>query len=141
MEIAKMIKGGKYSDERGNLFFNNDFDASEIKRIYYIENTDSEFVRGWTGHQIEQRWFSAMQGSFDIKLIKIDNWETPSKELEILQFRLNSDKLDIIHIPKGYVTAIQATKNGSKLLVMADYSLEEIVDNYRFPLDYFEKLK
>ncbi|MCS3531766.1 WxcM-like domain-containing protein [Chryseobacterium sp. JUb7] len=141
MEIPKIIKGGKYSDERGNLFFNNEFDASAIKRIYYIENTNIEFVRGWTGHQIEQRWFSAIQGSFNIKLIKIDNWEAPSKKSEILEFKLSSDTLNIIHIPKGYVTAIQAIEKGSKLLVMADYSLGEIVDVYRFPIDYFEKLK
>ncbi|UZT99696.1 WxcM-like domain-containing protein [Chryseobacterium fluminis] len=141
MEIPKMISGGKYSDERGHIIFNNDFDISEIKRIYCIENTDTDFIRGWTGHKVQQRWFSAVQGSFTIKLIKIDNWEAPSKKLDISEFRVNSESLNIIYIPGGYATAIQAVESGSKLLVMSDYSFGEIVDDYRFPIGYFEKLK
>ena len=35
--------------------------------------------------------------------------------------------------------AIQAKKEGSKLLVLADYALGEIQDEYRFSLDYFKK--
>lgn len=141
MSIPKIIEGGKYSDERGNLFFNNNFDASEIKRIYFIENKDIDLVRGWTGHQIEQRWFSAVQGSFMIRLLKIDNWDNPNKEVEILEFELKSQQFNVLHIPKGFVTAIQAKDDGSKLLVMADYSLGELKDEYRFEINYFEKLK
>ncbi|SFN11923.1 dTDP-4-dehydrorhamnose 3,5-epimerase [Chryseobacterium oleae] len=140
MEIPKIFEGGKYSDERGSLTFNNNFNASEIKRMYHIENADTEFIRGWTGHKIEQRWFSALQGSFLIRLIKIDDWENPSKELQILRFDLDSDNLNILHIPRGYASAIQAKENNSKLLVMADYSLGEIDDDHRFPIDYFENL-
>ncbi|MEI7487889.1 MAG: WxcM-like domain-containing protein [Chryseobacterium sp.] len=141
MEMAKILEGGKYSDERGSLFFNNDFNISEIKRMYCIENADEDFVRGWTGHQIEQRWFSALQGSFIIKLIKIDNWETPSNNAEILDFELTSENLNVLHVPKGYVSAIQSKEKGARLLVMADYLLGEINDDYRFPIDYFENLK
>ncbi|WP_228414820.1 WxcM-like domain-containing protein [Chryseobacterium sp. G0201] len=139
--MAKILEGGKYSDERGSLFFNNDFNISEIKRMYCIENADVDFVRGWTGHQIEQRWFSALQGSFIIKLIKIDNWETPSNNSEILDFKLSSENLNVLHVPKGYVSAIQSKEKGARLLVMADYLLGEINDDYRFPIDYFENLK
>ncbi|KPH13678.1 WxcM-like domain-containing protein [Chryseobacterium sp. ERMR1:04] len=141
MSIPRIIEGGKYSDERGNLFFNNNFDASEIKRIYFIENKDIDFIRGWTGHQIEQRWFSAVQGSFIIRLLKIDNWDNPNKEVEILEFELKSQQLNVLHIPKGFATAVQAKDDGSKLMVMADYSLGEVKDEYRFEINYFEKLK
>lgn len=109
--------------------------------MYCIENADANFVRGWTGHQIEQRWFSALQGSFIIKLIKIDNWETPSNSSEILNFELSSENLNVLHVPKGYVSAIQSKEKGARLLVMADYLLGEINDDYRFPIDYFENLK
>ncbi|GEJ46375.1 MULTISPECIES: WxcM-like domain-containing protein [unclassified Chryseobacterium] len=140
MSLPKVFKGGKYSDERGCLFFNNNFDASVIKRIYYIENTDLQFIRGWTGHKIEQRWFSALLGSFIIRLIKIDDWSVPSKGLEILEYQLDTDQLDVLHVPEGYASAIQAREKASKLLVMANYSLGEIDDDYRFPIDYFENL-
>ncbi|UEQ78721.1 WxcM-like domain-containing protein [Chryseobacterium arthrosphaerae] len=140
MNTPEFIEGGKYSDVRGNLFFNNEFNTSEIKRIYCIENTETDFIRGWTGHKIEQRWFSAVLGSFTIKLVKINDWEAPSRELEILEYELNAEKLDVLHIPSGYASAIQANEKGAKLLVMANYSLGEIDDEYRFPIDYFENL-
>ncbi|MDQ0067549.1 WxcM-like domain-containing protein [Chryseobacterium lathyri] len=140
METPEIFEGGTYSDERGNLFFNNNFNASKVKRIYCIENIDTEFIRGWTGHKIEQRWFSAIQGSFVIRLIKIDNWRAPLKESNVLKFKIDSKKLSVLHVPKGYVTAIQAGEKGSRLLVMADYYLGEIDDDFRFPLDYFVNL-
>lgn len=141
MEQPTIIKGKSHADNRGSLFFNNDFNASPIKRIYYIENKDTQFIRGWTGHKIEQRWFSATQGSFTIRLIKIDNWQKPSENLPVLEFELNSENIDILHVPKGYASAIQAKDEKSRLLVMADYSLGEITDDYRFPINYFENLK
>jgi hypothetical protein len=30
---------------RGSLLYNNDFDASVIKRIYFIENSTTDFIR------------------------------------------------------------------------------------------------
>ncbi|KQT24068.1 sugar epimerase [Chryseobacterium sp. Leaf405] len=140
MNVPKIIHGEKYSDERGRLFFNNNFDVSPVKRIYFIENNSTEYIRGWTGHKIEQRWFTASKGVFIIKLIEIDNWENPSKNSEILEFELSSEKLDILYMPSGYVSAIRAKEENSKLLVMVNYSLGEINDEYRFPSDYFENI-
>ncbi|MEA1850856.1 MULTISPECIES: WxcM-like domain-containing protein [Chryseobacterium] len=141
MEKPMLIQGKSFADDRGSLFFNNDFNASQIKRIYFIENRDTQFIRGWTGHKTEQRWFSATQGSFTINLIKIDNWEKPSENLPVLKFELNSENLDILHVPPGYASAIQSHHENSRLLVMADYALGEITDDYRFPINYFENLK
>lgn len=133
----KIIHGNSHTDERGTLTFNNDFNAFGVKRVYTIENENVDFVRGWQGHQIEQRWFSAIVGSFKIKLIRIDNWANPSKDLEILEFSLRSENFDVLHIPAGFVTAIQALEKKSKLLLFADYQLNEVQDEFRFALDYF----
>jgi hypothetical protein len=94
----KIIEGNSHTDLRGTLFFNNDFNASAIKRIYVIENKSHDFVRGWQGHKIEQRWFTVVKGSFKIRLIKIDNWESPSKDLEIFTFVVNDTKQDVLHV-------------------------------------------
>lgn len=133
----KIIKGNHHTDDRGTLTFNNDFNALGIKRIYSIENKSLDFVRAWQGHQIEQRWFSAIAGSFRIKLIEIDHWENPSKDLPVLEFILSSDNLDILHVPGGFATSIQALEKQSKLLLFADYEMGEIQDEFRFPNDYF----
>jgi hypothetical protein len=133
-----IIKGNSHTDSRGTLFFNNDFDVSAIKRFYIIENQNTDFIRAWQGHKIEQRWFSAVQGSFSIKLICIDNWEKPSKMCNPFCFVLQEKKMDILHIPKGYESSVQSLEKGSKLLVMSDYLMGEIQDELRFDSEYFE---
>lgn len=136
--LPKLIPGGLHADFRGNLFYNNSFDTSAVKRIYIIENLTNDIVRGWQGHKIEQRWFSAITGSFIVNLVAIDNWESPSENLDILTFEVCSEKLDILYVPAGYVSTIQSKEIGSKLLVMADYGLNEINDEFRLPIDYFK---
>ena len=134
-----LISGNCHQDQRGKLFYNNNFDASSIKRLYVIENLSVDFVRAWQGHKIEQRWFTAIQGSFKIQLIEIDNWEKPSQANPRFDFVLDSAILDILHIPAGFVSSIQAIKENSKLVVMSDYRLGEIIDEFRYPTNYFIK--
>jgi dTDP-4-dehydrorhamnose 3,5-epimerase-like enzyme len=134
-----LISGNCHQDQRGQLFYNNDFDTSSIKRMYVIENHSVDFIRAWQGHKIEQRWFSAVQGRFKIQLIAVDNWDTPSLTLPKIEFTLHSETLDILHIPAGYISSIQALEERSKLVVMADYYLGELNDEFRYPTDYFIK--
>ena len=136
--IPEIIIGSSHTDSRGTLFYNNHFDASVVKRIYLIENQSTDFIRAWQGHKIEQRWFSAIKGSFRIQLIEIDNWDNPSDKLEIFTFIIDSEKLDVLFIPQGYISSIQSVEQGSKLLVMADYLLGEMEDEYRYKADYFK---
>ena len=77
--MPTLISGNCHQDHRGQLFYNNDFDTTCIKKIYIIQNHSDDFVRAWQGHKVEQRWFSAIQGSFKIQLIAIDNWDKPLK--------------------------------------------------------------
>lgn len=135
----QIIKGNHHKDDRGTLTFNNDFNALGIKRVYTIENESLDFLRAWQGHQIEQRWFSAVAGSFKIKLIEIDDWKNPTKDLPIIEFILNSENLDILHVPRGFATSIQSLEDHSKLLLFADYQLGEIQDEYRFASNYFNE--
>ena len=132
-----LISGNCHKDQRGQLFYNNDFDTTCIKRMYVIENHSIDFVRAWQGHKVEQRWFSAIQGCFKIQLIAIDNWEKPTENSTKLEYFLESASLDVLHIPAGYVSSIQALEKKSKLVVMADYHLGELNDEFRYPTDYF----
>ena len=138
MELPKIIKGNSFTDIRGTISFNNSFDASEIKRMYIIQNSSINIIRGWQGHKVEQRWFSAVQGEFEIHLIEVDNWETPSKDLQSIKYNLNSDKMNVLHVPPGCVSRIRSKEPASKLLVMSNYGIEEINDEYRYENDYFK---
>lgn len=133
-----LLEGKKHQDERGIITYNNDFDASTIKRIYTIENRSIDFIRGWQGHQIEQRWFACTKGSFEISVIEIDDFENPSKDLMVKKYQLNDERLTYLHVPSGCVTAIQSKEENSKLLVLSDYGLGEISDEFRYNLDYFK---
>jgi dTDP-4-dehydrorhamnose 3,5-epimerase-like enzyme len=136
-----LIQGNCHQDERGSLKYNNDFNALEIKRIYTIENANIQFKRGWQGHKVEQRWFSAVSGKFTIQLIQVDDWERPDSKLEPFVFKLSSETLDILHVPAGYISCIQSESENAKLLVMADFSLGEIKDEYKYALEQFECTK
>lgn len=132
-------EGGSHTDSRGTLCFNNNFDASAIKRFYTITNADLSFKRGWTGHTIERRWFSAIAGAFEIRLIKIDVWEQPNPALPQEVFQMTSEGLHVLEVPSGYVTSIQALQPASKLLVMSDYLVGETKDEKRFESTYFSE--
>jgi hypothetical protein len=133
----KLISGNNYKDQRGILFYNNDFDLTKIKRMYIIENSTIHIVRAWQGHKIEQRWFSAVEGRFKIQLIEVDNWEKPMISLPKIEFMLHSETLDILHIPAGYISSIQSLEEKSKLIAMTDYHLGEINDEYKYKTNYF----
>lgn len=101
----ELINGKIHSDNRGKLSYNNEFDASRVKRIYFIENAE-DFIREWQGHKVEQRWFAAVSGKFLVKLVKVDNWETPDEDLSVVRYELKSEELDILHVPAGFVSSI-----------------------------------
>ncbi|TXK77871.1 WxcM-like domain-containing protein [Mesonia sp. K4-1] len=140
MREPQIIKGNNHRDDRGEIQFNNKFNAIEVKRIYTIENKELEFIRAWQGHKIEKRWFSVIQGNFEIKLIRINNWQEPDPKSEIITFQIDDKGLHILYVPPGFVTSIQALAENSKLLAMSDYMLGEVADEYRFKENYFTKL-
>ena len=136
--LPQIISGNCHSDERGVLNYNNKYNASAIKRLYIIENRNTYLIRAWQGHKIEQRWFCAVKGSLEIKLIEVDNWDNPSKGLKQYVFTISEDKLDVLHIPPGYISSIRSLTDDAKLLVMADYGFGEIKDEYRYDPGYFD---
>lgn len=132
------IQGGSAQDERGGIRFVNDFDMTPVKRFYIIKNLDTVLIRGWRGHRIEQRWFYVLSGSFSVDLVKIDDWDLPSPDLEVQNVVLRSTDQQVLYISAGYATAIRALEQGSELLIHADYPVSHASeDNYTYPVDYF----
>lgn len=142
MGTIQIIQGGVAKDQRGQIRFVNDFDMSLVKRFYSIKNIDTELVRGWRGHRMEQRWFYVLSGSFSINIIEIDNWNEASPDLPVRHLKIESKHLQVLHVPPGYATAFRAIEPDSELLVFADYLVNNaLLDDYTWPLDYFKNFE
>lgn len=122
MEIPYLINGGKYIDERGRINFINDFDMSQVKRLYYTEHFSTQVIRAWQAHIIEKRWFLCVEGSFTVKLVGIDKIENPSENLQVHEFELNAENPQILYIPPMYANGFQAKEDNSKLMIFSDYA-------------------
>ncbi len=142
MDSVTNIKGGISKDSRGQIRFVNDFDMTDVKRFYIITNADTDLIRGWRAHRIEQRWFYVLRGSFVLDVVRIDNWENPSNDLPVERLILNSADQEVVHLPAGFCTAFRAMADDSELLVFADKGIEHApLDNYTYPPDYFVNRK
>ena len=139
MKDLTFIQGGSSQDERGQIRFVNDFDMSLIKRFYIIKNANTELVRGWRGHCIEQRWFYVISGSFKVKFVKINDWGDPNPMLPVKNVELRNEDMKVLHMPAGYASALIAMEPNSELLVYADYPLSHAAfDDYTWPAEYFK---
>lgn len=138
-KVSGIISGGRYTDERGTIYFFNDFDMTEVKRFYRITNQYTSIIRAWRGHKIEQRWFNVCKGVFEIKLIEIDNFEEPSQSLKSITVILTAEEDSVLHVPAGFATSLRALSADSEVIVFADYGIEHArMDNYLYPEDYFK---
>lgn len=128
----EFLKGNFFQDNRGCVSFNNTLNLALTKRMYVIENADIDICRAWQGHQIEKRWFVAVNGTFEIRIVKIDDFENPSDDLEPQSFILKGKSMDSLFIEAGFASSIQAIELNSKLVVFSDHHLDEIKDDYKF---------
>ncbi|WP_447636134.1 dTDP-4-dehydrorhamnose 3,5-epimerase family protein [Flavobacterium microcysteis] len=129
----QIIQGNIHEDERGKLFYANEFDLSDVKRYYIIEHPDTKVIRAWQAHQEEQKWFQVISGSFLVAVVQPDNWEKPSEKLEVRKFVLNANENQILHIPGNFANGFKALEKNSRMIVFSDFSLEESSkDNFRF---------
>ena len=121
--IPNIIKGDLFKDNRGKLLSCNQFDMSHVKRMYSIENTNSNYIRGWKGHKIETRWFFATKGSIIINTILISDLEKAHPLPVINTFKLNEDNLNVLEVPPGFATSIKQYSNGDRICVFSDYEI------------------
>ena len=133
-----LIRGGSFADERGTVQFVNGYKFKEIKRFYTLFHPDISVIRAWQGHKIESKSFFVTNGQFLICWVEIDNWNYPSKYLEINRQILDADTPQILVIRGGNATGIKALEPNSRLVVFSDLTLEDAKDDdYRFEPDYW----
>ena len=133
MSEIKEIQGGISVDYRGEIFYVNSLDMSEIERFYIIHQNDTSIIRAWHARQYEKKWFYAIKGSFTTAFVKIDNWESPAIDLVPEVFHLSASDSKILLIPEGYANGIKADEPDSILMVFSNKVLSEALkDSWRY---------
>lgn len=133
------IEAGLAIDDRGGLTFANGFDFEGVKRFYMIANHRQNFVRAWHGHKKEAKYLMAVSGSFVVGAVKVDDWDNPSKDLEVHRFVLSAMKPSILYLPAGYANGLMNLSEDSKLMVYSTSSLEESKgDDFRFDARHWD---
>lgn len=129
----QLIKGGIHTDHRGQISFVNDMKFDTIERFYIISNSVENPLRAWQGHKIDNKYFYCIQGTVKVHFVKIDNWESPSKNLKVESVLLRASESNILHIPEGYANAIESLEVGAKLISFSTLSLDRTLeDDVRF---------
>lgn len=133
MTEIKVIQGEIFHDERGQISSLNDFHFEGVKRTYIIHHPDASVIRGWHAHQFERKWFYCIKGSFSVALVKVDNWEEPSEDLEVELFHLSDKDSCIVCVPAGYANCLKAHEANSIMQVFSDKILSEAIhDSWRY---------
>ena len=138
IQIPELIPGGTAFDERGSLSFINDASKIKLKRFYIVENHSSPFVRAWHAHKKEEKFVYVVSGIAKVAAVKVDNWESPSKDLEIHSYVMSSEKPNVLWIPKGYANGCMTLKSDTKVIYFSTSTLEESKnDDFRYESDYW----
>lgn len=125
--------GGLATDDRGSLKFINSLNLAPFKRFYIVENHTNGFIRAWHGHKHEAKAVICIKGAAIVAGVRVDNWESPSPDLEVERFILSENKYGALHIPSGYANGFKTLTENAVLMFLSTSTLEESAsDDIRF---------
>ncbi len=134
-----LLEGGMVVDDRGSVSFVNEFDFSGVKRFYVVSNHVVGFVRAWHAHKREAKFVVAVSGGAIVAAVKIDNWNSPSKDLPVHRYVLSADKPSVLCIPRGFANGCKTLSSDTRLLFLSTSSLEESKeDDIRYDPYYWD---
>ena len=137
-----LIKGGLSVDDRGTVSYVNDFNFADVKRFYVVENHRHGFIRAWHGHKNESKYVFVAKGSAVVAAVKVDNWENPSKNLQVNRFVLSEKSPSILFIPAGYANGFMSLSGDAKLIFYSTSELKDsLTDDIRFDAHYWDVWK
>ncbi len=142
MDEIRLFKGGLAVDDRGEVGFINDFKFDRVKRFYWVTNHKSGFVRAWHAHRREEKYITVAQGAALIGVVKIDDWEKPSKDAKVWRYVLSADQPSILHVPAGYANGFMSLTKDAKIIFYSTSTLEESQgDDFRYDAYYWDPWK
>lgn len=97
----------------------NTRETFHAKRIS-VETRDGRHE--WNGHPEEEKLFVCISGSVRILMVRLDDWENPSFDLEVLEQVISAAHHRFLKVPAGYATAIQKISKDGKALELSSIS-------------------
>lgn len=139
MAVPRLIEGGLAVDDRGAVGFVNDFDFAGVKRFYTVTNHKPGFVRAWHAHRHEAKYVTVLRGSAIVGVVKIDDWENPSKDSKVYRYVLSSHKPSVVYIPAGYANGFMSLTEDTLLIFFSTATIEESRgDDVRYDARYWD---
>lgn len=131
-----IIQGGIHTDSRGTIRYVNEENPRHYRRFYLITHTDTNTVRAWQGHKIEEKAFYVIAGSFIIAVVNPAKFEQPDEIEKPDFYQLTAENLSYLQVPGGNYTGIKALTPVSTLLVLSSLDLAgSKKDDFRQPTD------
>jgi dTDP-4-dehydrorhamnose 3,5-epimerase-like enzyme len=135
----ELLRGGLAVDDRGELGFVNDFRFDGVKRFYTVANHQPGFIRAWHGHLHEAKFVTAVSGAALVCCVEIDDWDNPSRALEVKRFVLSERSPSVLRVPEGHVNGFMTLTADAKLMFFSTSTLEDSLgDDIRFPARYWD---
>lgn len=129
---TKIINGGLSVDDRGSVTFVNDFNFSDVKRFYVVENHRAGFIRAWHGHEKEGKYVFVAKGTALIGAVDM-NSESPKKYI------LSDRSPKILYIPPGHANGFKTLEEDTRIIFYSTSTLEDSLgDDIRFPFDKWD---
>ena len=134
-----LIEGGCHTDARGTVSFVNGFDFRGVDRFYWVQAAQANVLRGWVGHQRDQKWFTVVQGEVLVAVVQPDDWQSPRRDLPVARYVLSAANPQVLHVPPGYATGSVNVTQDAILLIFSSGKIQDAkTDDFRFPVDYWK---
>ena len=128
---TKILNGGVFADDRGKLRFVNDFDFSNVKRFYQVENHRQGFIRAWHGHVHEGKYVYVPSGTALIGIVPIDDDSATPKKVV-----LSSENPQVLWIPPNHANGFMNLESDTIVMFFSTSTIEESRgDDIRFKWD------
>lgn len=127
MSEIKLLNGGIAVDDRGSVRFVNDFNFSDVKRFYHVENHRQGFIRAFHYHEHEGKYVYVTSGTILLYIVKVN--ENNLNESEIKKFILSSKKPQVIYIPKGHANGFKNLEDNTNIIFFSTSTLEESLND------------
>jgi dTDP-4-dehydrorhamnose 3,5-epimerase len=138
-EVPELLAAGAAADDRGRLYFANDFDLRQCRRMYIVENFATGTVRAWHAHRRERKWVMALAGAALACCVAVDDWDAPSRDAEVHRFTLDAEQPKLLAIPAGYANGAMSLLPRTKLIYFSDAALDDsLQDDIRYPARYWD---